>query len=222
VTSYRSRVGAEFLGLARVFRQTVVAADAELNAALRPIVVPLMRRLERKTSLRPDTAIDTARVWEGMTAGQRFRLGFTANANDGRSLTIDEVRVSSISFRDNSWDDPSWEPGVSITKVSLTADGQLKLQVTPLVVTSLHSLGRYIERSGNRDHDLLVADLLPLLQATRDERIAAGPGAWLGGLRKVYGADDKRCFVVRNVRTYVTFPERQPRQRLPEPLTATA
>ncbi len=114
------RIPAEFLGLARQLRERVQHADDAVNAELAHIVAPLQRRLARKPALRPDTAIDAARSWQRMTAGEQFRLAFDATTDDKQALVITEVRVNGIRLLDHQWNRPEWESGVGIVQVKLT------------------------------------------------------------------------------------------------------
>jgi hypothetical protein len=200
------RIPAEFLGLARQLRERVQHADDAVNAELAHIVAPLQRRLARKPALRPDTAIDAARSWQRMTAGEQFRLAFDATTDDKQALVITEVRVNGIRLLDHQWNRPEWESGVGIVQVKLTTSCKLKLTVTPLVVLSLHAMGRWFERSGRRDYCSLLRDIVPLLAATATDRISANNGDWLGSVTVAHGDQGGRNFVVRSVRTFVPTP----------------
>jgi hypothetical protein len=56
-------VPAEFLGLARAYRNQVHAADQACAVALRGIITPLRMRLARKPTLREENIVYAGRAW---------------------------------------------------------------------------------------------------------------------------------------------------------------
>jgi hypothetical protein len=53
---------------------------------------------------------------------------------------LEEVRLDSIDLRFADWD--TFEPGVSISRLRMTANKQLLFESTPIVIVSLHALAR--------------------------------------------------------------------------------
>ncbi len=202
-------VPAEHLGLARRFRQDVMRTDDRLLTALPRITAPLQRRLARKPGLRQDAAIDFARAWR-MATGP-YRLAHDADVRAKDSITITELRLAATGWRHPHWE--TWEDGVGIVHVQLTTQGGFKVETTPLVVVSLHALARWFERTGQREHKLLVNDLTPLLAGRDAERVVVRAGIWLGGLIVAY---DKlhRPFRLRAVRTFLAHEQIEDRKAL--------
>ena len=175
--STRDRVGAEFIGLARLFRQRVLAADVDYIANVRHLTAPIEQRLARKPILSPRQCLDTVRAWRLMSP--TFRIALDAAVGARRALTICEWRIAGTTARNDLWDNPAWEPGCALVKVVVsTADGVFDMHTSPHSILSLHALARWFERSGKRDDDSLLRDLVPLL-TTNSDRVACSGGVWL-------------------------------------------
>jgi hypothetical protein len=67
-------VPAEFLGLARVFREAVKQVDRRLDALIDTIAQPLHARLARHPALRPEQPMAVVRAW-GQTVPAALRIG---------------------------------------------------------------------------------------------------------------------------------------------------
>lgn len=156
-----SAVPFEFIGLARCFRQRVVAADARVNAGMPLIVNPLRDRLRHKSTLRQHHAADAARAWP-RAISDAFTLGVAAQ-RDRWDCTISEVRVSADRYRGTGWDDDATQLCVNLLKYELTTTRErYALCVTPLATVSLHALARRFERGAGRDDAATLRDLTRL------------------------------------------------------------
>jgi hypothetical protein len=201
-----SRVGAEFTGLARMFRSAVKAEDKQVDVALAMITTPLRARLRRHPRLRPEAPMGTLRTWaESMPTS--FRLGHPRIAHHKTEFAIAEHRLSASWISDRSWgDDAPQERGVSICKLTFAAQrGKLVKTWQPLATVSLHALGRWFERSGERDQSALVRDLALLIAASDEaEKIDTPGGFWLGAVINAVDDVAKKGVKLRNVRTWIS------------------
>ena len=152
--------------------------------------------------------IDAARRWREMRVP--FRLGLDADAPSKGAMTLIEWRLSATRWTDPRWSGGCDEPGVCVMRVRLAAaDGRLDVVPTPWVNLGLHALARWYQRSGQRDHEALLRDCVPLVTGRDVDRVEAGAGYWKGG---IVVADDeaKRSYRVRDVRTYTLTPAEPP------------
>jgi hypothetical protein len=196
---FRPRVGAEFVGLARVFRQAVMAEECRVTAMLPCVINPVTQRLARKPRLRREQEIDFLRGWRGVPS--RFRLSFDDTRDADDCLVATEVRLGSLQLRFRDWMD--WESGVSITRVRVTTNRAMVFHAAPYVILSLHALARWFERTGRRTHEELLADIAPLATANEeDDSVHTRVGVWIGEFRMLATGNDTQ-FDVRAVRTYV-------------------
>jgi hypothetical protein len=201
---HATRVGAEWLGKARVFRWEVEKNTDRFKAELLQLTLPIIRRLQRHPRLRRPTELDAIRLWQRMNLPYRFTFEFGRDIHN--TLWIQETRLDSLSLRFVGWED--WEPGVGITQMRMTTHKQMIFEGTPLVIISLHALARYMERSGTKDYATLLNDLRPLLEYTgQSERIATTSGGeWIGDRRVIATNGMDRTFPVRAIRTYIQTP----------------
>jgi hypothetical protein len=88
------RVGAEYLGQARLYRSAVLATDRGVDLALVAIANPLKVRLRTKTALRPEQVIETERAWRKWMPSA-FRLGDVRVMKAKTELAIAEDRSRS-------------------------------------------------------------------------------------------------------------------------------
>ena len=208
----RDRLGAEHTGLARLFRNAVLREEMEWRPGALKIIQSIQRRLAQKPTLRKQSVVDLMRLWTALPAKYRMSLDFD---DDGAGrLTIREIATASSAIQFQNWSpSPEWEPGVSLLRTVVTTDRFARFDAFPFVIISLHALARWFERSGSRDHELLMRDLRSLIDTDpTTDRVPTGYGGeWLGD-PQVHCYAFNRKFSVRAVRTFVTT-EQGPRRR---------
>jgi hypothetical protein len=89
-----SHVGAEFIGLARVFRNVVQAEDRAADAVLNAIARPLKERLRRHPKLRPEHPMGVLRQYAA-SMPTTLRIGPAHVACVRTEFAISEHRISS-------------------------------------------------------------------------------------------------------------------------------
>jgi hypothetical protein len=200
-------VPAEFIGMARAFRSRVLASNNQMEPLILRILKPLQQRLAKKPTIRFEMALDTVRRWRAMPAPFRMQpLHTDFNGSDG--LVIHDWLLSASEQYDKEWerrpeDADIWEAGVSLVRLELNTAGKVRLlDDTPYCLFSLHSLGRWYERSGCWSDADLIADIAHTFDATEPEQINCDGAAWLGK-KTIAHADNGRAFNVCNVRTFV-------------------
>ena len=108
ICELRNCVPAEFVGLARLFRQSVLAADQHFNSALQAIAGRLQRRLTGKPSFRQDLIEGTVRMWRERTSNPPCAI--VRNVRLGKeSLILTAVRLTASTWRDDAWVHPGWK-----------------------------------------------------------------------------------------------------------------
>jgi hypothetical protein len=199
-----ARVGAEFTGLARVFRSTVMAVDRECDAVLNKIARPLRERLRRKPTLRPEHAIEANRAW-GKLMPNEYRLGERRFFPARTEFIIAETRLSGSWIYNDEWNSGVREIGISVCDLVLSVRrGKLCWEWKPRVCISLHALARRIERGAERDHAALVRDLAVLVESDAgSERVGTQGGFWLGAVIEAMNDQKRRGCTIRNVRTWL-------------------
>jgi hypothetical protein len=198
------RVSAEFRGLTRLFRDRVRAVDMQFEQALVAVLAPLRERLKRHPRLREEQ-VKIAVLTYRREIPTEFRLGELTITPDRDCFEVRETKLIATWFNAVAWgDDDQREPGVALAKYLLKLEhGRLKIGWTPIALVSAHALGQYVERTGNRAHASLVADLAVLADAGADgDHIAVGDGWWVGGSVFVRGKNG--IVSSRAIRTYRT------------------
>jgi hypothetical protein len=198
------RLPAEYRGLARIFRAEVKSTDSKFNAVLSAIMKPLQGRLKRHPKLRIEQIAGAERVYRAMVP-QAFRIGEIEVNRDRAAFSISEVRLTATWLRIAAWEDEDSEPGLAIARFRLElANGKLRSRCMPSALVSLHSLGRWFERSGIRDHAALTHDLAVLAEVgdDADDRVATpdSDGAWVGAVINIRGEGE--AVRARSVRTW--------------------
>lgn len=200
-----TRVPAEFIGIARAFRNEVRAADREMDKALDAICKPLRERLKRKPTLRAAQLPDFGRAYQ-QSIPERFRIGDVKAARDRTEFGLSETRLCVSWLIDDRWTDPdAREQGVTVCKFSLyVRRGVLRQYWTPLCNVSLHALGRRLERGHDRSHEALEADLAILADAGENgERVNTSHGFWLGAMTNASNTGTGGVTRIRNIRTWI-------------------
>jgi hypothetical protein len=201
LTLDRSRVGAEWRGLARLYRDRVKAEDHLFERASRTIASALRERLRRHPRLRHEQVAGTLRNWRcGIPT--TFRLGNLTTNLDRDHFEIAEPRLTGSVLLDTAWDGDGVEPGVAVMNYRLRLEGgKLKTHWQAVALISLHALARRIERGEDRAHEAITADLSVLLDADPEvNEVPASDGYWIGAVRKMRGKDG--ISRVRSVRTW--------------------
>jgi hypothetical protein len=154
------RIGIEAIGRARDFVRRVRRDDAAFLALIEDLWAPIKSRHARLPGrpLRADLLASIERRWR-LHAPTSFRIAYAANVTGTKGMIV-ERRLGPASIEMIS--DPEWvghERGAAVLELHLTAgkDGARSRNVL-LVNFSLHSLARFIERSGrSADADLIRA-----------------------------------------------------------------
>jgi hypothetical protein len=198
-----SRLGAQWTGLARLFRGQCKAEDSAYDAALLPIVRPLKARLAHHTRLRHEQVAQAERVYRS-TVPSRFRVGEIEVIRDRDAFRIAETRITPAWFHASLWNDENYkEPGCAVCKFALFIEkGRLRQTLTPIAVASLHALGRRLERGRGRDQAAMIRDLSLLAYAEERDEVETpeAEGRWIGYPVQMKGVDG--WSVARAVRTW--------------------
>jgi hypothetical protein len=197
------RLGAEFRGLARKFRDEVRAIDAEMNAMVAAIMKPLHGRLKKHPRLRHEQVQQAQRIYR-LTVPATCRLGDVLIDPDRAKFSITETRLTATVLNALAWQDSeALEPGVAVADFCLKlTDGKLRQWWEPKAICSLHSLARRIERGEDRSHAALIRDLAVLAEAPEDGDVVmtSDGGCWAGSVIRMRGPNG--VLPVRHVRTW--------------------
>jgi hypothetical protein len=195
-------VPAEHLGQARLFRDSVRREDLLIEAAMDTMAAPLNERLRRKPLLRPETPMGVLRIW-AQTVPTGFRIGPSRVQPARAEFAIVETRITVSWLNDRAWENDEHERGLAVCNVVFAVHGgRLIRQWQPVVNVSFHGLGRWFERTGKRQHELLLADLTTLAEAPDDagEKVYCPPrGIWLGDVIDAFDDTARRGVKLRNV-----------------------
>jgi hypothetical protein len=187
-----TRVGAEFRGLARQFCDAVRAVDLRLEKAMPAVVAPLIARLRRHPRLRHELVVGAAHLYRKLVP-DTFRLADITVRPDRDCFEVRDCRLTSTWMADPDWegDDPT-EPGVALAWFEVKQErGTIRQRWWVSALCSLHSLARWFERSGHRDHALLIRDIAVLANADEDhDAVPTADGFWLGHTRRMRSAKD--------------------------------
>lgn len=200
-----TRVPAEFIGLARAFRNEVRAADVAMDKALDAICKPLHERLKRNPKLRAAMLPEFARRYTELIP-VRFRIGEVGGTRHKTEFAVIETRLCVSWMINDRWSDPdAREQGITLCKFTLAVHrGRLARHWAPLVNVSLHALGRRLERGHERSHEALTRDLVVLADAGDDgERVNTSDGFWLGSMVNANNTNTGGVIRIRNVRTWL-------------------
>jgi hypothetical protein len=198
----RQIVPAEFAGLTRLFRGEVLATDALFDKAIATIAKPLHSRLRSHPKLRHEAIAGASRLYR-LIVPMAFRFGAVEIMPDRAAFAICETRVTVSWINNTVWNDADYvEPGVALARFSLTLmDGKLREQWLPIAIVSFHAMSRWFERTGKRDHAVLLGDLATLLDADdADDEVETDHGLWIGS-RVVMKSKSGKA-IARSVRTF--------------------
>jgi hypothetical protein len=205
LASAPKRVPAEFVGLARQFRRSVLGTDLVVDKALVLIAGQLGYLTGRRRGFRPGYVPDLGATWSRLVlAGLSFEREVK---RDRGGVMVSELRITGSRWRNTSWhvraDD--WEDGVSLTVLAVsTFSGKVDVVIRPLAAVSLHALARRYERGAGRAD----ADILRDLHAIADwpdgaDRIAVGHGFWRGASVRAVDDNQRQAIDMLAVRTFL-------------------
>jgi hypothetical protein len=113
----RPRVGAEYRGLARRFRNEVRAEDEVFDRALGRVAAPLVARLRRHPRLRHELTAATKTYTNAIP--RTFRLREVEVTPDRDDFAVGEVRLTATWINSREWADDAVEPGVAVACIGL-------------------------------------------------------------------------------------------------------
>jgi hypothetical protein len=142
----------------------------------------------------------------GGTMPEIFRISPPRIARPRTEVAISEIRVTTSWITDRTWGaTPERERGIALGELIFAVPGKQLIRCwTPRVNISLHALGRWFERSGEREHTALIRDLAMLAQADeKAERVETPGGFWLGQVIDAMDDGAGKGVKMRNVRTWI-------------------
>jgi len=209
----------EFVGLARVFRNRVAAADGRIRAAMPAIIGPLRPRLHR--THRPQLSIreidDALRAWQSVMDDGLMLDGRLRTYR--RSFMVAQLRPTCDRITAAAWeDDETGQPAIALSWHVLQMRGRkAEFTVTPIVTMALHAMARRIERGDGCEDSNIIEDLAPLAAHTAADRSTVAPppappipaeipatrGRWAGRWVTARDAARRRDFKVFQVQTFL-------------------
>jgi hypothetical protein len=190
------RVGAEWMGKARQFRNAVAAEGLKLEPALLAATEQIRRRVAKSPSIRKEQLIDLRRAWNYQIP-HAYRL---ADQFEGDhkvfSLAMHQLRGASWSL--DTWDEQ--EPGLLVTLIAIMFDGNtFEQRVVDLSLIGMHAVARWFQRSFDHNEQSLLTNLRPLAFAsTTQEHVPCRDGIW--ACEPVRSPDGQ---VVQRVQTFI-------------------
>jgi hypothetical protein len=190
-------VPAEFTGLARVFRQAVVARDHAVQSALASITAPLVERYRRKPTIRKEMLQDFLRAWSERVSDHYTLDEDVTITRD--TLVVRTLRVIAGKGKADGWEQPEWQDGISLAHVTVSARSrEVRLSVEPYAHLLQHAVARRIERGQGRDATAVLRDLKTMGDALTTDAVAVPAeiecegGRWIGDVKIVCHGDRKR------------------------------
>jgi hypothetical protein len=200
----RTRVSAEYVGKARAFRASMVAAATGVGPAMRAICRQSFELYRQRNSpLRPEQIISIEKQWRSIPAGGCLRLNIH---RDKRSITIEDTRIAATTSNSSEWGDAS-ETSICLVENSLElTKRRAESGATILAALSLHALGRWFQRARVTDPTSMMRDLTLVVNAVpdlveKDDEVlvpSINGGSWRGAI--AYTRKGQR---VVNIRTFV-------------------
>jgi hypothetical protein len=187
-------VSPEHRGRAREFRTRLAVEDPAAQDLVDAIGMPLRARLRRGSIPRADALADAARRWRDdmPTAG---RIALEIDVRGRAHLTIKELRASAARVHLDVWQPGASEPGVAILLTGFAIHRRAwKPHHELLAGLTLHSLGRFFQRSFDTSHASLIAAMQGLAAALGSAPLASGAefeasvscGRWRGNIQLVH------------------------------------
>jgi hypothetical protein len=181
-----SVVPREFIGRARDLLKRLGEADARIEPAVRAVMMPLLRRLDRRPVLRRDMLIDAERRWRNLVPAFG-RLAMEVDGENLRSPCFIELRVVRGVSRRATWPDEGQEPGVLVGWHAVEFDERAMASwFVSLASVSLHALARRYQRGWDTSDTAIFAELAVLAHDFRQAvalprfAVAVPGGAWVG------------------------------------------
>jgi hypothetical protein len=170
------RVGAEWLGKARIFRNAVAAEGLQLDAALTDATAKIRCRVSQRPSIRKEHLIDLRQAWNERIPHQ-FRLADQFEG-DHKAFFLACHQLRGARWSADGWDED--EPGLLITLIALLFDRrQFEQRAIDLTLIGMHALARFYQRTFDHDQQSLLVNLRPLAFAdTAQERVPCRDGTW--------------------------------------------
>ena len=180
----------EFLGMAREFRNVLVAEDPGAGDKQNAIAAALRSRLAKGSLPRPEAIKAAAQAWREVPATGRLRLEVELST---RRLVIRELRVGAADNRFPGWRD--WEDSfvILLTGFSLVR-WNFAYHYEMLASISLHGLGRRYQRGADSSPAAVMADFAALATATPEStapgrfEVRTSNGRWAGRVVPVHGS----------------------------------
>jgi hypothetical protein len=198
------RVPAEFVGKARVFRSSIIAATTGVGSQMRAISqfsFGLYKR--RNTAPRPEHLVAIEQQWRSIPPAGCLRLTVR---RDKRSMSIEDTRITATTSKNVEWGDGS-EKSICLVESSLALTKRhAETTATTLAAVSLHALGRWYQRAFTTNDIAMLRDLALVVKAVpaldpsaTDVEVPSGNGgSWRGAI--VETLNGKPVF---NIRTFV-------------------
>src|SRR3984885_14419177 len=181
-----SVVPREYVGRARDRLRRLGEADARIEPAVRSVMAPLLRRLDRHPVLRRDMLVDAERRWRNIVPAFG-RLAMEVDGENLRAPCFIELRVVCGVFHCAIWPDDGQEPGVLVGWHAVEFDqGSVVSRFVSLAAVSLHALARRYQRGRDTSETSIFADLAGLADDFRQVvtlprfAVAVPGGTWVG------------------------------------------
>jgi hypothetical protein len=186
------RVPVEFIGLARQFRNKVVAEEQAFLADIGPMVAPLRPRPRFRPVPRQALLKILGRAWRD--SEPLGRLDLVVKYVKPR-LDLIDIRAVPAKVYCESWpgdDEPAL--AIIVDHLGIAPPAPLRESSTMLASLGLHALARRFQRGADRSDDAVKADLLALAHAAPDAVIDGGEfeiatpsgGRWVGAVVDTY------------------------------------
>jgi hypothetical protein len=206
-------VAAEFLGLARTFRNGVDMVDPVAIAAVDTIARSLRARLRRRQKMTASVEIAMDRQWRA-TVPAIGRLALETRV-EARSLHIRELRLSSSRIHDKGWRDGDWEAGICINVIGLVADHRkFRFNSIALASLNLHAIGRRYQRGLDNSPAAIVSDLRSIADVAAEVaetdgnfEINVAGGVWAGHVMEIRDEDGRDPTKILSIRTFLPAEE---------------
>jgi hypothetical protein len=178
----------EFVGLARQFRNKVVAEEQAFLDDISPMVAPLRPRERFRPVPRQVVVRILGRAWRSREPLGRLDL---VTRYDKPRLDLIDIRAVPAEIYCDAWvgDD---EPALAIVlhHVGIAPPAPLRESSTMLASLGLHALARRYQRGADQSIDAVLADLRELAVRAPDAVIAGGEfevatpsgGRWIGAV----------------------------------------
>jgi hypothetical protein len=207
ITQPKDIVPREFMGKARDLRRVLEAEDVIAWKEMGRISQPFAC-IGKGTIPRPQMLERAAVAWqERVPKSGRISLSIKRTK---ASLVIDEVRCGRADTTFAEWGPDHREPGFSLVAIRLeVAPPRFRYYPILLAGLSLHTIGRWFQRSFTCTHPALLSDLLTLAMGVTDEvleaggafEIPAGAGKWSGVVMSNTADHENRVLAVRTFLT---------------------